>query len=136
VSLLLRIYADATLDKRLSPEWRGGAYYAAGRKGAKPPDRNSTAHVGLYYISKWATEVAAQEFAKAYAAALPTRYKELRRVPADAAIPGRNAYSSSDGPIVIQQTGNTVVAVESFDEDSAKKLLELGLKQTAENASR
>ena len=136
VSLLLRIYADATLDKRLSPEWRGGAYYAAGRKGAKPPDRNSTAHVGLYYISKWATEVAAQEFAKAYAAALPSRYKELRRVSADAAIPGRNAYSSSDGPIVIQQTGNTVVAVESFDEDSAKKLLELGLKQTAENASR
>ena len=136
VSLLLRIYANPTLDKRLSPEWRGGAYYAAGRKGAKPPDRNSTAHIGLYYISKWATEVAAQEFAKAYAAALPSRYKELHRVPADAAIPGRNAYSSSDGPIIIQHTGNTVVAVESFDEDAAKKLLELGVKQATENASR
>jgi hypothetical protein len=136
VSLLLRIYADAALDKRLSPEWRGGAYYAAGRKGAKPLDHNSTAHIGLYYISKWATEEAAQEFAKVYAQALPKRYNELRRVPADAAIPGRNAYSSSDGPIFIQQTGNAVVSVESFDEEAAKKLIEIGVKQAKEDAGR
>jgi hypothetical protein len=135
VSILLRIYADEELDKRLSTEWRGGAYYAAGRKGAKPPDRNSSAHIGLFYISKWATEAAAQEFAKTYASALPKRYKELRRVPADAAIPGRDQYMSSDGPIFIQQTGPMVVAVESFDEDVAKRLVEAGLKQ-AEVSSR
>jgi hypothetical protein len=132
VSLLLRIYADAELDKRLSPEWRGGAYYAAGRKGAKPPDRNSSAHIGLYYISKWATEEAAQEFAKTYADALPKRYMSLHRSAADETIPGRAQYSSSDGPIFIQQTGNMVIAVESFDEENAKRLMETGLKQTAE----
>jgi hypothetical protein len=136
VSLLLRIYANAELDKRLSPEWRGGAYYAAGRKGAKPPDRNSSAHIGLYYISKWATEEAAQEFAKTYAEALPKRYTSLRRSPSDEPIPGRVQYSSSDGPIFIQQTGNLVVSVESFDEESAKRLLELGVKQVEENGSR
>ena len=124
VSILLRTYADEEMDKRLSTEWRGGAYYAAGRRGVKPPDRNSTAHIGLFYISKWATEESAQEFAKAYAAALPTRYKELRRVPADAAVPQRDAYLSADGPIFIQQTGNMVIAVESFDEETAKKLME------------
>jgi hypothetical protein len=134
VSMLLRMYADETLDKRLNPEWRGGAYYAAGRKGVKPPDRNSTAHVGLYYISKWATEEAAQEFAKAYAAALPTRYKELRRVHGYA--PETLQWASADGPIFIQQTGNAVVAVESFDEESAKKLIEIGVKQTKEDAGR
>jgi hypothetical protein len=133
VSLLLRIYADEALDKRLTPEWRGGSYYAAGRRGVKPPDRNSSAHIGLYYISKWATGEAAQEFAKAYAEALPKRYKELRRVPADAAIPGRNAYSSSDGPIFIQQSGSIVIAVESFEQDWANKLIEAGLKQAGEN---
>ena len=136
VSLLLRIYANAELDKRLSSEWRGGAYYAAGRKGAKPPDRNSSAHIGLYYISKWATEEAAQEFAKTYAEALPKRYTSLRRSPSDEPIPGRVQYSSSDGPIFIQQTGNLVVSVESFDEESAKRLLELGVKQVEENGSR
>jgi hypothetical protein len=129
VSMLLRIYADATLDKHLSPEWRGGAYYAAGRKGAKPPDRNSSAHIGLFYVSRWATEAAAQEFAKTYAGALPKRYTSLHRAPTDAAIPGRDQYNSSDGPIFIQQTGNTVVAVESFDEQAAGKLIEAGLKQ-------
>src|ERR1044071_4798680 len=130
VSILLRIYADEELDKRLSTEWRGGAYYAAGRKGAKPPDRNSTAHIGLFYVSRWATEAAAKEFAKTYADALPRRYESLRRVAADqaAATPGRDQYMSADGPIFIQQTGTAVVAVESFDEDSAKKLIEAGLK--------
>ena len=132
VSLLLRIYADEALDKRLTPEWRGGSYYAAGRRGVKPPNRNSSAHIGLYYISKWATEQAAQEFARTYADALPKRYTSLHRSPADETIPGRVQYSSSDGPIFIQQTGNMVIAVESFDEENAKRLMETGLKQAAE----
>jgi hypothetical protein len=126
VNILLRVYADEDVSKRLTPEWRGGSYYAAGRKGAKPPDRNSTAHVGLFYVSKWATDAAAQEFARYYADALPTRYKTVRRVHG-ASVPGRDQYTSSDGPIFIQQTGNMVVAVESFDEDVAKKLIHAGL---------
>jgi hypothetical protein len=133
VSILLRIYADETLDKRLSPEWRGGAYYAAGRKGAKPTDRNSSAHIGLFYLSRWATDAAAQEFARTYAAALPKRYASLRRVPADSNVPGRDQYTSADGPIFIQQTGNVVVAAESFDDDVAKKLIEAGIKQATES---
>jgi hypothetical protein len=129
VNILLRIYADEDVARQLTPEWRGGAYYAAGRKGAKPPDRNSTAHVGLYYISKWATADAAQEFAKTYAAALKTRYNNLRRIASDA--PGLDTYSSADGPIFIQQTGNMVIAVESFDEDVAKRLMQTGVKEQA-----
>jgi hypothetical protein len=129
VSLLLRIYADEAVDKRLSPEWRGGAYYAAGRKGAKPPDRNSSAHIGLFYVSKWATEAAAQQFAKTYADALPKRYESLRRVTKNGNTPGLAQYTSSDGEIFIQQTGHAVVAVESFDEEAARKLIEAGLRQ-------
>jgi hypothetical protein len=135
VNILLRVYADEEVTKRLTPEWRGGAYYAAGRKGANPPDRNSTAHVGLFYASKWATESAAEEFAKTYAAALPKRYHALQHVNTGAAIPGRDEYTSSDGLIVIQQTGNMVVAVESFDQDVTGKLVELGLK-TAEQTEK
>ncbi|HLK08936.1 MAG TPA: hypothetical protein VKV30_13365 [Candidatus Angelobacter sp.] len=132
VSLLLRIYADEKVDKQLSPEWRGGSYYAAGRRGAKPPDRNSSAHIGLFYVSKWATEAAAQEFAKVYAGALPKRYADLHRThPSTGWVPGRAVYDSSDGLIFIQQTGNAVVAVESFDEANAGKLIEAGLRQAA-----
>jgi hypothetical protein len=131
VNILLRVYADEETARRLAPEWRGGAYYAAGRKGAKPPDRNSTAHVGMLYISRWATAQAAEEFAEVYAEALSTRYKSLRRLTAEPAIPGRNQFTSADGPITIQHTGNTVVAVESFDQDVAKKVMDVGLKQHA-----
>ena len=131
VNILLRVYADEDAAKRLAPEWRGGAYYAAGRKGAKPPDRNSTAHIGLYYISKWATPAAAREFARFYAAALPIRYRSLKRAAAD--VPGLDTYSSADGPIFIQQTGNMVIAVESFDESMANKLMQTGVKGGREN---
>jgi hypothetical protein len=129
VNILLRVYSDEDTASRLTPEWRGGAYYAAGKKGAKPLDRNSTAHVGLLYVSRWATEEAAEDFAKIYAAGLSQRYQSLRRVAAEPAIPGCNQYESSDGPILIQQTGHMVVAVESFDQDLAKKVMEAGMKQ-------
>ncbi|HET7872827.1 MAG TPA: hypothetical protein VFL42_09980, partial [Terriglobales bacterium] len=129
VDVILKIYAAEAQAGYLSPEWRGGAYYAAGRKGQKPVDKNSTAHVALYYISKWATPGAAEEFARIYASALTSRYKELQHLPADPGKPGLVRYTSSDGPIFIQQTGNMVVSVESFDPDSAAKLIQVGLKQ-------
>ena len=75
----------------------------------------------------------AHEFAKAYAAALPKRYESLRRVTDKENIPGLDQYTSSDGLIFIQQTGNAVVAVESFDEDAAKKLIDIGVKQAKED---
>ncbi len=134
VSILLRVYADEALDKRLSPEWRGGSYYAAGRRGARPPDRNSTAHIGLFYVSRWATEDAAQEFARTYAAALPKRYDALRHVAANPMTEGRDQYISRDGPIFIQQTKNIVVTVESFEDVVAEQLIAAGLKQAAEIA--
>lgn len=129
VEVILKIYAAEAQAKYLTPEWRGGAYYAAGRKGQRPVDKNSSAHVGLYYISKWAKPGAAEEFARIYASALPQRYNGLKHLPPDPAKPGLDRYTSSDGPIFIQQTGNMVVAVESFDPESAAKLIEAGVKQ-------
>ena len=133
VNILLRVYADEKLATKLTPEWRGGSYYAAGRKDAKPTDKNSSAHIGLFYVSKWASEEAAQEFAKTYAKALPKRYDSLHHVSGSAEARGLDQYTSSDGPIFIQQTGNVVVAVESFNPDVAKKLIEAGLKTASAN---
>ena len=129
MTILLKVYGQEGAAKRLSQDWRGGSYYAAGRKGVKPVDRNSSSHVGLFYISKWSSEAAAQEFAKLYAGALSKRYNDLQRANADPAKPGLDQYSSSDGPIFIQQKGNLVVAVESFDPQTAGRLIQAGLKQ-------
>jgi hypothetical protein len=133
VDILLKVYADETAADRLNHEWRGGAYYAAGRKGAKPPDKNSSAHVGLYYISRWSSAAAAREFAKIYATGLSRRYARLQHAAPDPARPGLEKYTSADGPIFLQQAGSAVVAVESFDPEAAVKLIDAGLRQV--NAS-
>ena len=132
VDILLKVYASEEIAKTLSKEWRGGVYYAAGRRGLTPKDANSTAHVGLYYISRWSGEDSARYFAKLYAGALHTRYAGLEHLPADPGKPGLDRYTSADGPIFIQQMGNVVVAVESFDPENADKLVQLGLKQAEE----
>jgi hypothetical protein len=132
VSILLKIYSEEAVANHLSSEWRGGAYYAAGRRESKPPDKNSTGHIGLFYISKWSTSIAAHEFARIYGAALPSRYSKLQRAEADPAKPGLDKFISADGPIFIQQTGNMVAVTESFDPVTASKLIDAGLKQGGE----
>jgi hypothetical protein len=111
------------------PEWRGGSYYAAARRGAKPADANSTAHIGVIYVSRWSSDKVAEEFAKIYASALPGRYNRLTRAEYTGTMPGREKYLSSDGVIFIQHTGDVVIAVESFDESTAEKLIQQTLKK-------
>jgi len=133
VEILLKQYANEETAKRLSPEWRGGAYYAAGRKGSKPPSPNSTGHIGLIYVSRWSSDKVAQEFAHIYASALSSHYSKVEHAPAAAANPGREKYLSSDGPILIEQHGDLVVVTESFDDATANRLIELAEKQVQES---
>ena len=134
VSVLLKQYAEEAVAKRLSPEWRGGAYYAVGRRGVKPPDSNSSAHVGLIYVSKWATDNAAQEFARIYASALPSRYNKVNPEPLTRNPLGWTKYVTSDGPIFIQQQGNIMVIVESLDDALAARIVEAAGKQVQEDS--
>lgn len=128
VQILLKQYAEEEVANRLSHDWRGGAYYAAGKRGFKPTDHNSSAHVGLIYVSRWASDKAAYEFARIYGSALPQRYKQLQRGQAGD-VAGREKYLSADGPIYIQQNGNLVIAVESFDDGTADRLIDAAQKQ-------
>ena len=129
VKVLLKQYADDQTSARFAPEWRGGAYYAAGRKGATPPNRNSTAHIGVLYVSRWSSDTVARQFAQAYASALQQRYQQVRP---DAATPLRQKYSTAEGPVILQQQGDMLVITETFDEATANKLIEAALKQPQE----
>ncbi len=64
VKILLKQYSEDSVADRLAPEWRGGSYYAASRRDAKPSDTNSSAHIGLLYVSRWSSDKIAEEFAK------------------------------------------------------------------------
>jgi hypothetical protein len=88
----------------------------------------------LLYVSKWSSDKVAQEFARIYAAALPQRYSKLEHARPEAAKPGREKYSSSDGPIFIELYYNLVIAVEGFDADTADKLIQAARRQAGKDS--
>ena len=90
--------------------------------------------MGLIYVSKWATDKAAQEFAKIYASALPSRYNKVNPEPLTRNPLGWTKYLTSDGPAFIQQQGNIVVVVESLDEAVAARIVEAAHKQVEEDS--
>jgi len=129
VKILLKQYSEDSVADRLAPEWRGGSYYAAARRAAKPADPNSSAHIGLLYASRWSSDKVAEEFAKIYASALPDRYSKVSLLLYTGPTKGREKYQTSDGVVFIQHTGDMVIAVESFDEPTAEKLIQETLKK-------
>jgi hypothetical protein len=133
VSIMMKQFGQAEAARRLSREWRGGSYYAVARKGAKAEDGNSTARIGLIYVSRWSDNKSAQEFAEIYASALAQRYTNVEHLPAVGGS-GWNRYTSTDGPIYIDESGPLVIAVESLDEATAQKVLRAVLDQQASAA--
>jgi hypothetical protein len=129
VKTLLKQYAEDSVALRMAPEWRGGSYYAAARRTAKPTDSNSSAHIGLLYVYRWSSDQVAGEFAKIYASALPDRYNKVSLALYTGPAKGREKYQTADGVVFIQHTGDTVIAVESFDEPAAAKIIEETLKK-------
>ncbi|MGI9101594.1 MAG: hypothetical protein ACR2IF_04030 [Terriglobales bacterium] len=67
VALMAEIYANADTAKKMYPNWRGGWYYAAKKKG--------TDTIGLVFVSKWVNLDAAKTFASLYGSTVDKRYK-------------------------------------------------------------
>ncbi len=121
VAVLVEQYAGKKASERLYPEWRGGYYYAAKSKD------DSLAPLGLLYVSRWSNAEKAAEFAAIYAESLNQRYKQVKEN-ADAAgqaeepstrkhpiLLGRHQWSTEEGPVVIEERGDTVFVSESLD---------------------
>jgi len=127
VAVLIEQYATKPLSKSMYPAWRGGYYYAA--KPKPNPNSNPTvvAPLGLLYVSRWSNADKAAEFAGIYAHSLQQRYKKAEEVgnpqaaPAQTAdskesiLKGRHAWTTEDGPVVIEEQGDTVFVSESLD---------------------
>lgn len=122
VAVLVEQYAGKKLSERLYPDWRGGYYYAARPKG------DAGAPLGLMYVSRWSDAEKAAEFADIYARSLAVRYKHAEEVgkissgPAVAhpkyrinLLQGRHAWTTEEGPVVIEEQGDTVLVTESLD---------------------
>ena len=85
--------------------------------------------LGLLYVSRWSSADKAAEFAEIYARSLKQRYKKPEEVAApdqgqiaaqdtDSTtdlLKGRHAWTTEEGPVVIEQQGDTVFVSESLD---------------------
>jgi hypothetical protein len=152
VYALVEQFTDEKTAKKLSPAWRGGFYYAASRPPEKdaaaakpePPAKTSAdakqedkrpqpatpESLALVYLSRWDSPESAGKFASFYAGALLQRYRFAQgedapapKGPAAPAAPSaRKKWMTEDGPVFIEQRGEWVLVLESFDEATAAKL--------------
>jgi hypothetical protein len=138
VRVLSQLFGGDAIAEALTPEWNGGLYYAVQKRPATPkeaPAKDSTAAIGLLYLSAWRSEEAAGEFAQIYSAELSKKYSGVARDTASETSPNERIYKTSEGPVLIVRQGRQVFVSESFDVDLARKLqfLMFGAQRGDEN---
>lgn len=135
VRILTELFGGPDTAAILTPQWKGGLYYAVqSRKAVTPAQQSSTASVALLYLSAWRSEGAAREFAKLYARELSKKYSGVVRDPTAETSSDEQVYNGSEGQVLIVRQGKQVFVSESFDPTTARKLqfLFFGAQQTGE----
>ena len=125
VRILAELFGGTQLAAALSPEWKGGIYYAAQRKSAiTTAQKESPASICLIYYSKWANDDSARSFRRIYSAQLARKYSGLRRRGQEEADDTEEVYSTREGDVLITTSGTGVFVAEGFDVAMARKLRE------------
>ena len=123
VRILTELFGGPDAAATLTPQWKGGLYYAVqSRKAVTPEQQAATASLGLLYLSAWRSPGAAKEFASLYARELNKKYSGVKRDRANEGSSSEQIYQSSEGPVLIVQQGDQVFISESFDLTVARKL--------------
>ena len=123
VRILTELFGGTQIADALTPEWRGGIYYAAQKKSSISPEQKaSTASLGLVYESQWRNEDSARSFGHVYEAELPRKYSGLVRRKKDEADDTEQVYSTSEGDVLLCVSGTNVFISEGFPLPLARKL--------------
>jgi hypothetical protein len=119
VDVLIHQYAGEAAAREISPHWRGGYYYAA------RPKKNSSAPLGILYLSRWSNAERATQFAALYAQSLPQRYQQVQedvkagdvplRLPTLLSLNGKHTWNTEEGPVIIEVKNDMVLVTESLD---------------------
>ena len=117
IRLIVEQFGAESAARRLAPAWRGGYYYAAGKRGEK---LESTAGLSMIYVSRWASEDEARDFSHMYAASIARKYQSARATTGASANPQR--WTTEEGPVMLEIVGDLVVVTESFEPALAAKL--------------
>lgn len=123
VRILIELFGGREMATALSPAWNGGIYFATQRKSAQQaaPERQSTASLGLLYLSKWKNTDSAKSFVKVYSAELPRKYNSLKRRSADET-DGEQIYTTEEGDVLLSISSEAVFVSEGYPLPLARKL--------------
>jgi hypothetical protein len=123
VQILTQLFGGDAAAAALTPEWKGGIYYAAQKRSAlTDAEKQSTASIALLYESKWRDPDAARAFLQVYAGQLPRKYSGLRRRPSDESDANEQVYTTNEGDVLLSIDGTGVFISEGFPLDLARKL--------------
>lgn len=130
IRAMLKQYGDRKGAEEVANAWMGGRYVTFRRaEGHGAASDLYTRDLALVYVSHWKSPQAAQRFAKIYVAGIAQRYQKAAAQPLQACsgdqCPAAAAvFVTEEGPVLIEQwTDNTVVVSESFDQETAAKLV-------------
>ena len=122
VRILSELFGGREIADGLTPDWNGGLYYAAQKKGATAAEKESTASLGLLYYSQWKNSDSAKTFLRIYAAEIPRKYTKVVRRHEDEAGDNEQVFSTSEGDVLLSISGRSVFVSEGFSLPLARKL--------------
>ena len=123
VQILTELFGGDAAAAALTPEWKGGIYYAAQKRSAvTEAEKESTASIALLYESKWRDQDAARAFLQVYAGELPRKYSGLVRRTSDEADRSEQVYTTNEGDVLLSIDGTGVFISEGFPLELARKL--------------
>ena len=140
VKTLADLFVGEAESAQITPQWRGGTYYAGQRRSdEKSPRKDSTSSIALVYYSEWASPEAARKFAEIYQRPFPRKYEHLKAVSAsvekqDQLGDHETAYDTDEGYVVVSVAGNGVFISEGFTRDEARQLQAMFLAGRTEGA--
>jgi hypothetical protein len=122
VRILAELFGGREMANGLSPDWNGGIYYAAQRKGVTAAEKESTASLGLLYYSRWKNLDSAKTFMRIYATQIPRKYSKVARRQQDEANENEQVFSTNEGDVLISISGTSVFVSEGFGLPLARRL--------------
>ena len=134
VAVMAEIYSGADVAKKISPQWRGGWYYAAKRK--------NSGELALVMVTRWANEQAADDFRRLYDATVGKRYKLTGTGGGScgggvgcpgcksAALPvcSRSWLETSEGRVGVERNDDIVIAIESVPAELVERVRQAVLR--------
>ena len=124
VRITAELFGGRPLAEALAPNWDGGIYYAAQKKAASAAEKETTASLGLLYLSRWKNEDSARSFFTVFEEELPRQYDGLTRRKADEKSDDERVFTTREGDVLLTLQDDFVWVSEGFPVDVAREMRE------------